>query len=203
MLIASYAPTRKAKGGIPPFAVETILVIHFLQKWFNLSDLAMKEWVYDTELFRDFAGLDMGKDHLSDEITILRFRHILEAHHLNVQMVATVNATLAANGWLLKQETMVDAMLIAAPCSTKNRTGNRDLEMRKTKKSDQWNSACRHTPEWMQTLAWCAAWQLPQPTHTMSNWPMRCCTGKKQVSLPTRATGLLRSAKKSRLSNLM
>ena len=138
-LIAPYAPSRSAKGGRPPFAVATMLRIHFLQQWFNLSDPAMEEALYDTPMFREFAGLDMGEDHLPDESTILRFRHLLEAHNLSVQILATVNATLTAKGLLLKQGTVVDATLIAAPSSTKNQEGERDPEMHQTKKGNQWH----------------------------------------------------------------
>jgi transposase, IS5 family len=137
-LIVPHAPTRSIKGGRPPFAVQTMLRIHFLQQWFNLSDPAMEEALYDTPMFREFAGLDMGEDHLPDESTILRFRHLLEANHLSVQILATVNATLMAKGLLLKQGTVVDATLIAAPTSTKNSTGTRDPEMHQTKKGNQW-----------------------------------------------------------------
>jgi transposase, IS5 family len=138
-LITPHTPVRSAKGGRPPFPVETMLRIHFLQQWFNLSDPAMEEALYDTALFREFAGLDMGEDHLPDESTILRFRHLLEAHHLSVQILATVNATLTAKGLLLKQGTVVDATLIAAPSSTKNQDGERDPEMHQTKKGNQWH----------------------------------------------------------------
>ena len=137
-LITPFAPARNAKGGRPPFAVETMLRIHFLQQWFNLSDPAMEEALYDTPMFREFAGLDMGEDHLPDESTILRFRHLLEANHLSVQILATVNATLTAKGLLLREGTVVDATLIAAPTSTKNSTGTRDPEMHQTKKGNQW-----------------------------------------------------------------
>ncbi len=114
-LIAPHAPAPGAKGGRPPFAVETMLRIHFLQQWFNLSDPAMEEALYDTPMFREFAGLDAGEDRLPDESTILRFRHLLEAHNLSLQILATVNATLGAKGLLLKSGTVVDATLIAAP----------------------------------------------------------------------------------------
>ena len=137
-LITPFAPARNAKGGRPPFAVETMLLLHFLQQWFNLSDPAMEEALYDTPMFREFAGLDMGEDHLPDESTILRFRHLLEANHLSVQILATVNATLTAKGLLLREGTVVDATLIAAPTSTKNSTGTRDPEMHQTKKGNQW-----------------------------------------------------------------
>jgi len=138
-LIAPHAPQPGAKGGRPPFAVATMLRIHFLQNWFNLSDPAMEEALYDTPMFREFAGLDMGADLLPDESTILRFRHLLEAHNLSLQILATVNAMLTAKGLLLKQGTVVDATLIAAPSSTKNSTGTRDPEMHQTKKGNQWH----------------------------------------------------------------
>ena len=138
-LIAPHAPAPGSKGGRPPFAVETMLRIHFLQQWFNLSDPAMEEALYDMALFREFVGLDAGEDSLPDESTILRFRHLLEAHSLSLQILATVNATLAAKGLLLKSGTVVDATLIAAPSSTKNSSGERDPEMHQTKKGNQWH----------------------------------------------------------------
>ena len=138
-LIAPHAPEPGAKGGRPSFAVETMLRVHFLQQWFNLSDPAMEEALYDTPMFREFAGLDAGEDRLPDESTILRFRHLLEAHSLSLQILATVNATLAAKGLLLKSGTVVDATLIAAPSSTKNSSGERDPEMHQTKKGNQWH----------------------------------------------------------------
>ena len=138
-LIAPHAPAPGAKGGRPPFAVEAMLRIHFLQQWFNLSDPAMEEALYDMALFREFVGLDAGEYNLPDESTILRFRHLLEAHNLSSQILATVNATLAAKGLLLKSGTVVDATLIAAPSSTKNSSGERDPEMHQTKKGNQWH----------------------------------------------------------------
>ena len=138
-LIAPHAPQPGTKGGRPPFAVDTMLRIHFLQQWFNLSDPAMEEALYDTPMFREFVGLDVGEDHLPDESTILRFRHMLETHNLSIQILATVNATLTAKGLLLKQGTVVDATLIAAPSSTKNSRGERDPEMHQTKKGNQWH----------------------------------------------------------------
>ena len=138
-LIAPHAPAPGAKGARPPFAVETMLRIHFVQQWFNLSDPAMEEALYDMALFREFVGLDAGEDNLPDESTILRFRHLLEAHNLSSQILATVNATLAAKGLLLKSGTVVDATLIAPPSSTKNSSGERDPEMHQTKKGNQWH----------------------------------------------------------------
>ncbi len=136
-LIAPYAPAGKT--GRPPFAVATMLRIHFLQQWFGLSDPAMEEALHDVPLYREFAGLDAGMSRLPDESTILRFRHLLEEHNLSIQLLATINATLATKGLMLKTGTVVDATLIAAPSSTKNSSGERDPEMHQTKKGNQWH----------------------------------------------------------------
>ncbi len=99
----------------------------------------MEEALHDVPLYREFSQLDAGMTRLPDETTILRFRHLLEAHDLSVQLLATINATLAAKGLLLKSGTAIDATLIAAPGSTKNRSGQRDPEMHQTKKGNQWH----------------------------------------------------------------
>jgi transposase, IS5 family len=134
-LVAPYAP--EGKKGRPPFAVETMLRIHFMQQWFTLSDPAMEEALHDMPLFREFARLDYST-RLPDESTILRFRHLLECHKLADQILATVNELLSSKGLLLKAGTVVDATLIAAPSSTKNKDGERDPEMHQTKKAQQW-----------------------------------------------------------------
>ena len=135
-LIEPHAPAGKT--GRPPFAVETLLRIHFMQQWFTLSDPAMEEALYDTPLYCEFARLDPGMSRLPDESTILRLRHLLEANGLALQIMATVNAMLTTKGLLLKAGTAVDATLIAAPSSTKNASGTRDPEMHQTKKGNQW-----------------------------------------------------------------
>ncbi len=138
-LIAPYAPSRGPKGRHPPFALETMLRIHFLQQWFGLSDPAMEEALYDVPLYRQFAGLDIGVDRLPDESTILRFRHLLEEHGLSLRIFERVNALLASQGLILRAGTAVDATIIAAPSSTRNSTGTRDPEMHQTKKGNQWH----------------------------------------------------------------
>ncbi|WP_158940758.1 IS5 family transposase [Burkholderia sp. S171] len=135
-LVLPHAP--EGKRGRPPFPVETMLRIHFMQQWFTLSDPAMEEALHDVPLFREFAALDNWNMRLPDESTILRFRHLLEKHELAVQMLAVVNAVLSSKGLLLKAGTVVDATLIAAPSSTKNASGERDPEMSSTKKGNQW-----------------------------------------------------------------
>jgi IS5 family transposase len=136
-LIAPYAPAGKT--GRPPFATEVMLRIHLLQQFFGHSDPAMEEALHDIPLYQEFAHLDAGMSRLPDESTILRFRHMLEAHGLGQQILATVNAKLIDRGLMLKTGTVVDATLIAAPSSTKNDKGERDPEMHQTKKGDQWH----------------------------------------------------------------
>ncbi len=94
-LISPHAPV--AKTGRPPIPIESMLRIHFLQQWFGLSDVAMEEALFDVPLYREFAGLG-GMRRIPDRVSILRFRHLLEAHDLARQMLATVNANLAAKG---------------------------------------------------------------------------------------------------------
>ena len=136
-LIEPYAP-QSGRRGQQPFAVEAMLRIHFMQQWFNLSDPAMEEALHDVPVFRDFAGLSNWADAMPSESSILRFRHLLERHKLADQILATVNGLLSAKGLLLKAGTVVDATLIAAPSSTKNREGERDPEMHQSKKGQQW-----------------------------------------------------------------
>ncbi len=131
--------TKKSNVGRPPFALASMLRIHFLQQWFALSDPAMEEALFDVPLFREFAQLPTGVARLPDESTILRFRHLLEQHGLAAQILVAVNDTLSAKGLLLKSGSVVDATLIAAPSSTKNSSGTRDPEMHQTKKGNQWH----------------------------------------------------------------
>jgi len=129
---------RQALGGRPPFPIETMLRIHCLQLWWNLSDPAMEEELHERPLYRRFVGLE-GAARMPDETTILRFRHLLEKHELAPQVLGAINAGLAQHGLMLKTGTVVDATIIAAPSSTKNKTGERDPEMHQTKKGNQWH----------------------------------------------------------------
>ena len=134
-LIAPFYP--EGRNGRPPFALETMLRVHFMQQWFTLSDPAMEEAFFDVPLYREFAQLD-AHGRMPDESTILRFRHRLEKHKLAEQVLATVNDLLIGKGLLLKVGTAVDASLIAAPTSTKNKDKARDPEMHSSKKGNQW-----------------------------------------------------------------
>ena len=135
-LVSPYLP--EGKRGRPPFSPETMLRIHFMQQWFALSDPAMEEALHDMPVFREFAGLEAWDERLPDESTILRFRHVLEKHKLAAQILQTVNNVLSAKGVMLKSGTVVDATLIAAPSSTKNSSGERDPEMKQSRKGQQW-----------------------------------------------------------------
>lgn len=99
----------RAKTGQPPFAIEAMLRIYYLQQWFGLSDPAMEEALHDVPLYREFAGLGDGVSRLPDETTILRFRHLLEAHDLAADMLRVVNDILQAKGMMLRTGTAVDA----------------------------------------------------------------------------------------------
>jgi transposase, IS5 family len=125
-------------AGRPPIGLERMLRIHFLQHWFNLSDPAVEEALYDSRAMREFVGIDLGREPAPDETTICKFRHRLEEHKLGKQIFATVNAHLASQGFKVSTGTIVDATIIAAPSSTKNQKGERDPEMHQTKKGNQW-----------------------------------------------------------------
>lgn len=129
----------KADGaGRPPVGVERMLRIHCLQQGFNLSDPAVEEALYDSRAMRQFVGIDLGREPVPDETTICKFRHLLEAHQVGERLFARIGEYLAAQGMKVSRGTIVDATIIAAPSSTKNRQKERDPEMHQTKKGNQW-----------------------------------------------------------------
>jgi IS5 family transposase len=142
-VIEPFYPKATDSGGRPPPPLETMLRIHFMQQWFALSDPGMEEALHDIALMRAFAHLDVGEDAIPDETTILRFRHRIERHGLAERLLSEVNALLKEQGLLLKSGTLVDATLIAAPSSTKNREGKRDPEMHQTRKGKNWYFGCK------------------------------------------------------------
>jgi transposase, IS5 family len=137
-LIAPHYPKAGPKGGRPPMPLETMLRVYFLQNWYMLSDPMAEETLYDSEAMRRFAGIELGDDRVPDETTILNFRHLLERHGLTEAIFADVNAHLADKGITLRSGTLVDATIIDAPSSTKNKAGTRDPEMSSTKKGNTW-----------------------------------------------------------------
>jgi len=129
----------KPKGaGRPPIGLERMLRIHFLQHWFNLSDPAVEEALYDSRAMRRFVGIDLGREPAPDETTVCNFRHLLEAHNLGDQLFTLINEYLQENGLKVSTGTIVDATIIDAPSSTKNKDGERDPEMHQTRKGNQW-----------------------------------------------------------------
>ena len=137
-LIEPHYPKTGSKGGRPPYPLATMLRIHLMQQWYSLSDPAMEDALIEVPTMRRFAGSDMLSDRIPDETTILAFRHLLEKHNLGEQIFETVKAHLKERGMAMKQGTIIDATLIAAPSSTKNKAGERDPEMHQTKKGNQW-----------------------------------------------------------------
>jgi IS5 family transposase len=125
----------RAGNGTQPMPLERMLRIHFMQQWFNLSDPAMEDALYDSESMRRFAGIELVEDAIPDESTILRFRHLLERHGLSEQIFGLVRGLLEQKRLLLKSGTIVDATIIDAPPSTKNEAKARDPEMKQGKKN--------------------------------------------------------------------
>src|SRR5450755_1645797 len=128
----------KAGNGRPPVGVERMLRIYFLQQSFNLSDPAVEEALYDSAVMRQFVGIDLGCEPVPDETTVCKFRHLLEEHQLGGQMLEAVNLHLQSQGVRITTGTIVDATILHAPTSTKNREQQRDPEMHQTKKGRQW-----------------------------------------------------------------
>lgn len=128
----------KAGNGRPPIGLERMLRIYFLQNWFNLSDPAVEEALYDSLSMRNFVGIDLGREGAPDETTACRFRHLLEEHGLGKRVFEEVGRHLQAKGLKVSTGTIVDATIISAPSSTKNQDKARDPEMRQTKKGNQW-----------------------------------------------------------------
>jgi len=135
-LIEPFYP--KPGKGRPPVGLERMLRIHFLQSWFNLSDPATEEALYDMESMRRFVGIDLGNEPVPDETTICKFRHLLETHDLGERIFQEVNTHLEEKGLRLSEGTIMDATIINAPSSTKNQDKKRDPDMHSTKKGNQY-----------------------------------------------------------------
>jgi IS5 family transposase len=138
-LIAPVYPQARERGGRRPIGLERMLRIYFLQQWYDLSDPAVEEALYDSQAMRRFVGIDLGREGVPDETTVCKFRHRLEAHALGERIFERVWEHLEANGLKVSRGTIVDATIIAAPPSTKNKDKARDPEMHQTKKGNQWH----------------------------------------------------------------
>jgi len=131
-------PKISENGGRPPIPLERMLRIYFLQLWFNLSDPAVEEALYDSVAMRGFVGIDLGAEGAPDETTVCKFRHLLERAKLGKVLLKAVNDHLRRNGIKISNGTIVDATIIGAPSSTKNKDGKRDPEIHQTAKGKQW-----------------------------------------------------------------
>lgn len=135
--IRPYYPNPQGAGR-RPVGLERMLRIHFLQHWYNLSDPAMEESLYDSRALRHFVGIDLGSEPVPDETTICKFRHLMEKNNLGDRLFELVNEYLKENGLTLSRGTIVDASIINAPSSTKNKDRQRDPDMKQTRKGNQW-----------------------------------------------------------------
>ena len=128
----------QGRRGRPPIGLERMLRVYFLQQWYGLADEALEDALYDSHALQSFARIDLAAEGVPDATTLLKFRRLLETHDLCKGLFTAINADLATRGLLLREGTLVDATLIAAPPSTKNREKKRDPEMHQTKKGNQW-----------------------------------------------------------------
>jgi len=137
-VVEPHYPKVSPEGGRPPVPLERMLRIYFLQLWFNLSDPAVEEALYDSVAMREFVGIDLGSEAAQDETTVCKFRHLLERNKLGKPLLAAVNQHLRVQGIKIANGTIVDATIISAPSSTKNKDQERDPEMHQTAKGKQW-----------------------------------------------------------------
>jgi transposase, IS5 family len=129
----------RGERGRPPIGIERMLRIYFLQQWYGLADELLEETIYDSQAMRGFTGIDLSVESVPDATTLLKFRHLLEAHKLTRAILDTVNGHLCEHKLILREGTIVDATIIAAPSSTKNAKKERDPEMHQTKKGNAWH----------------------------------------------------------------
>lgn len=140
-LVAEIEPFYpKGEGrGRPPIGVHRMLRMYIAQQCFGLSDEGIEDAIYDSQAIRGFIGIDLNRETAPDATTLLKFRRLLEENNLTERIFTAINTVLAAKGLLLKEGTVVDATIIEAPSSTKNKDGTRDPEMHQTKKGNQWH----------------------------------------------------------------
>jgi len=136
-VIADYYPQGEGPGR-PPIGLKRMLRVMVVQNCFGLSDEGMEDAIYDSQAIRGFVGIDLSRESAPDATTILKFRRLLEKHNLTRAIFEKINGYLAAKGLFLREGTIVDATLIAAPSSTKNKDKARDPEMHQSKKGNQW-----------------------------------------------------------------
>ena len=174
----------KGERGRPPVGLERMLRIYFLQQWYALADEAVEDALYDSQALRGFAGIDLTVAAVPDATTVLNFRHWLEQHELTRVLFDEVGAMLEERGLLMRQGTIVDATLIAAPPSTKNKQKARDPEMHQTRKGNQWYFGMKAhigvdvASGVVHTVTGSAA------NEADINQTADCCTATRRMSLP-------------------
>ena len=137
-LLEPFYPRVGPQGGRPPYPLQGMLRIHLMQNWSALSDEAMENERIDVACIRRFAGIDPATDHIPAATTILALGHFPEKHQLAEKSFAAAGEHLRAQGLLLREGTVVDATIIHAPTTTRDRKRERDPEMHSTRKGNRW-----------------------------------------------------------------
>ena len=167
--------TRRAQ-----LPLERMLRVYFLRLWFNLSDPAVEEELYDSVAMRNFVGIDLGVEAAPDETTVCKFRHLLVKNKVGKKLLTTVNEHLRRSGIKITTGTIVDATIIGAPSLTKNKDGKRDPEMHQTAKGKQWYFGMKaHIGVDSRTKLRCGPRRRMWPIATRCS---TCCTGRKDES---------------------
>ena len=135
-VIAPHYP--KGKRGRPPVGLERMLRVYLVQQWYGLSDEGVEDAITDSQALRAFVGIDLSRESAPDATTLLQFRHLLEKHELTKKIFGAINGKLSAAGLMMREGTIADATILAAPPSMKNEAQDRDPEMHQTKKGNQW-----------------------------------------------------------------
>lgn len=140
-LIALIEPHYPKSGrvGRPPIGMQRMLRMYFLQQWYSLSDEGLEDAICDSQAMREFVGIDLAREQVPDATTLLKFRRLLEQHELTKAIFEKVNEHLGERGLLMREGTLVDATIVAAPSSTKNKDGERDQEMHQVRKGNEWH----------------------------------------------------------------
>jgi IS5 family transposase len=137
-LIDPHYPKAGSYGGRPPYPLATMLRFNLMQQWYSHSKPAMEDALIEVPTIHRFAGINILSDRIPDQTAILEFRHLMKKHNLSEQVFESVKVYLKERGMTMKQGTIIDATLIAAPSSTNNKAAEQDPEMHQTKKDNQW-----------------------------------------------------------------
>ena len=139
-----------------------MLRMYFVQQWYALADEALEDAIYDSQALRNFVGIDLAVESVPDATTLLKFRHLLEKQALTLVIFEQINGHLADRGMLMREGTIVDATIIAAPPSTKNKAKAQDRivgppEMHQTRKGNEWYFGMKRILAQMPILVWFTA----------------------------------------------